>query len=68
MSYGIGCARNGYPGAYTRVSCFTDWIAAQYNIKNDQDKYKATTATQSKDWDKPCPADANTSKGEPTLT
>lgn len=28
VSDGEGCARSDYPGIYTRVSVFSDWIAA----------------------------------------
>ena len=32
VSFGVGCGQPGYPGAYTRASCFLDWIASQFGL------------------------------------
>ena len=51
MSFGVGCARPGYPGAYTRVSCFVDWIARQHGLRG-----QSTPRTRIDDrWETPCP-------------
>jgi secreted trypsin-like serine protease len=26
LSYGQGCGRNGYPGIYTKISSYTEWL------------------------------------------
>jgi len=32
VSFGVGCAEPGYPGAYTRTSCFLGFIAEQFGL------------------------------------
>lgn len=35
VSFGIGCARKRYPGVYTKVETFTDWIRETINEYGD---------------------------------
>jgi secreted trypsin-like serine protease len=34
-SYGVGCASAGYPGIYTRISYFYNWIMANVKYNNN---------------------------------
>jgi len=32
VSFGVGCAEPGFPGAYTRSSCFLSWLGDQFGL------------------------------------
>lgn len=50
VSYGVGCGEAGFPGAYTRTSCYIQWIAEQYGMTGT-----STSASDSSSWSTPCP-------------
>ena len=70
VSFGVGCGQKGYPGAYTRASCFLDWIASQFGLSGnyyhiifeDLSTYfsvtffsaTSTTSSQSSSWSTGC--------------
>eukprot|EP00096_Caligus_rogercresseyi_P011233 TRINITY_DN4357_c0_g1_i1.p2 TRINITY_DN4357_c0_g1~~TRINITY_DN4357_c0_g1_i1.p2 ORF type:complete len:452 (-),score=65.83 TRINITY_DN4357_c0_g1_i1:1528-2883(-) len=52
VSFGVGCAKPGYPGAYTRTTCFLHWIANEFGLPGI-----STTPSRSKFWSTMCPDD-----------
>jgi secreted trypsin-like serine protease len=54
VSYGIGCADPGYPGAYTRAACFLGFVAEQFGLQAD-----FPAAHVHPDWSTDCPSGAS---------
>jgi hypothetical protein len=50
VSYGVGCGELGYPGAYTRTSCYLQWIAEQFGMTGT-----SSSSSGSSSWSTPCP-------------
>ena len=52
VSYGVGCGAPGYPGAYTRASCYLKWIGEQFNLDSNSSPHII-----GHDWNTACPAE-----------
>ena len=54
VSFGVGCAEPGYPGAYTRTSCFLGFIAEQFGLTAEFPRGNAHPG-----WSTDCPRGAS---------
>ena len=45
VSFGVGCAKPGYPGAYTRSSCFLSFVAEQFGLEGEGSRAAAGWST-----------------------
>jgi len=54
VSFGVGCAEEGYPGAYTRTQCFLGFVAEQFGLKAD-----FTPPGTHPSWSTDCPSGAS---------
>jgi len=54
VSFGVGCAEPGFPGAYTRSSCYLGFVAEQFGLKGN-----FPAANDHPDWSTDCPNGAS---------
>ena len=54
VSYGVGCGEQGYPGAYTRTSCYLQWIAEQFGMTGT-----SSSSSTSSSWSTQCPVSSS---------